>query len=176
GVRWPYAAARGRRRTRPGGTGEPARGRPPGPRSGPSGAPGGSGAAAPTGGGGERPTIVPVRKAVARVPPGPRAATTAHRSPAPQPARSRPASEDPLTEVPEHLLQRSRERRAALGLGGGDAGDAAPAASAAATPATSAAGGAASAAPAVRAPVPVAPGAPPPAPFTPPYVRAAERG
>jgi hypothetical protein len=35
-----------------------------------------------------------------------------------------------VTEVPEHLLQRSRDRRAALGLGGGDAGD-----SSAATPA-----------------------------------------
>lgn len=35
-----------------------------------------------------------------------------------------------MTEVPEHLLQRSRDRRAALGLGGGEAGD-----SAAATPA-----------------------------------------
>ena len=33
-----------------------------------------------------------------------------------------------MTEIPEHLLQRSRERRAALGDGGGDAGDA-PAAS-----------------------------------------------
>jgi mono/diheme cytochrome c family protein len=29
-----------------------------------------------------------------------------------------------LTEVPEHLLRRSKERRAALGLGGGDAGGA----------------------------------------------------
>lgn len=27
-----------------------------------------------------------------------------------------------MTEIPEHLLRRSRERRAALGLGGGDAG------------------------------------------------------
>jgi mono/diheme cytochrome c family protein len=36
-----------------------------------------------------------------------------------------------LTEIPEHLLERSRARRAALGLGGGDAGAApAPAASA----------------------------------------------
>lgn len=55
-----------------------------------------------------------------------------------------------LTEVPDYLLQRSRERRAALGLGGGDAGDGgggavvpaadtAPAAAAAATPAPAAA-------------------------------------
>ncbi len=29
-----------------------------------------------------------------------------------------------MTEVPEHLLKRSRDRRAALGLGGGDGGDA----------------------------------------------------
>ena len=28
-----------------------------------------------------------------------------------------------MTEVPEHLLKRSRDRRAALGLGGGDGGD-----------------------------------------------------
>ena len=48
-----------------------------------------------------------------------------------------------MTEVPEHLLARSRERRAALGLGGGDApaaGEAlAPAASPAGPPATVAA-------------------------------------
>jgi mono/diheme cytochrome c family protein len=29
-----------------------------------------------------------------------------------------------MTEIPEHLLRRSRERRAALGLGGGEGGDA----------------------------------------------------
>jgi len=60
-----------------------------------------------------------------------------------------------VTEVPEHLLQRSRDRRAALGLGGDDAGD-----SAAATPAAestsaavepSAAAAPAAAAPAARA-------------------------
>lgn len=61
-----------------------------------------------------------------------------------------------MTEVPEHLLRRSQERRAALGLGGGDApaGDA----PAAATPATT--GGAepaGSAAPAVAAAAPSAP-------------------
>jgi mono/diheme cytochrome c family protein len=77
-----------------------------------------------------------------------------------------------LTEVPDHLLQRSRDRRAALGLGGDDSGgDAAPAASApSATPATT--GGAAPARPAAAAPVPAAPK--PPA-FIPPYVRASER-
>lgn len=59
-----------------------------------------------------------------------------------------------MTEVPEHLLRRSRERRAALGLGGGEGGESAPAA-ADATPATTSAAtpapAAASAAPAVPA-------------------------
>jgi mono/diheme cytochrome c family protein len=77
-----------------------------------------------------------------------------------------------LTEVPDHLLKRSRDRRAALGLGGGgdEGGEAAPAAAAAATPATT------GAAPvAARAAVPVEPAAPKPPPFVPPYVRASER-
>jgi mono/diheme cytochrome c family protein len=69
-----------------------------------------------------------------------------------------------LTEVPEHLLQRSRERRAALGLGGGEEGGApaaaaAPAAAPAAdTPAEdpgSVVPAAAAAAPAVAEPLPV---------------------
>ena len=57
-----------------------------------------------------------------------------------------------MTEVPEHLLQRSRERRAALGLPGGEGGDA-PAAAAASPATTDAAAtpAAASAAPAVPA-------------------------
>lgn len=77
-----------------------------------------------------------------------------------------------MTEVPEHLLQRSRDRRAALGLGGGDAGgDAAPASAPSAAPATTAAA-ATPAKAAAAAPVPAAPK--PPA-FVPPYVRAAER-
>ena len=43
-----------------------------------------------------------------------------------------------VTEIPEHLLKRSRERRAAIGKGDGDGGDdAAPASSS--TPATTAA-------------------------------------
>jgi mono/diheme cytochrome c family protein len=59
------------------------------------------------------------------------------------------SAEAALTEIPEHLLKRSRERRAALGLGGDDAPEGAPAdagsgasseapvpAAAAATPAT----------------------------------------
>jgi hypothetical protein len=75
-----------------------------------------------------------------------------------------------LTEVPEHLLKRSRDRRAALGLGGGDAGgDAAPAAEAAAasTAVTPAAAAAPATAPVVEAK------APEPPPFIPPYVEAA---
>jgi hypothetical protein len=79
-----------------------------------------------------------------------------------------------LTEIPEHLLKRSRERRAALGLGGGDAGagggdDAAPAATpAASTPATTSAAAPAPAAPA--APVEAKPEPPKPVPA---YVQAA---
>ncbi len=75
-----------------------------------------------------------------------------------------------MTEVPEHLLQRSRERRAALGLGG-DEGGAAPGAE---LP-EAAAGGeveAAAAAPAAppAPPVELGPAAPEPVP---PYVEAA---
>jgi mono/diheme cytochrome c family protein len=76
-----------------------------------------------------------------------------------------------LTEVPEHLLQRSRERRAALGLGGGDAGGATEAAPAA----TSAAVTPAAAATPAKAAAPVVPAAPPKPAFIPPFVRAAER-
>jgi mono/diheme cytochrome c family protein len=88
--------------------------------------------------------------------------------------RDEQPSEEALVEIPEHLLKRSRERRAALGLGG----DAAPAeggaaaetpASAAVTPAASAA----AATPAPAAPVEEAPPAPPkPDPL---YVQAAKR-
>ncbi len=77
-----------------------------------------------------------------------------------------------MTEVPEHLLKRSRDRRAALGLGGGDGGDAggggdAPAA--ASDAGTSVEPAAAAARPAAVAPVeePVAPPKPVPS-----YVRA----
>lgn len=65
-----------------------------------------------------------------------------------------------MTEIPEHLLKRSRERRAALGLGGDDAGAAAPAAPAPSGSAPAVPTAAASA-PAARAAVP-APAAPPP--------------
>jgi mono/diheme cytochrome c family protein len=78
-----------------------------------------------------------------------------------------------VTEVPEHLLQRSRDRRAALGLGGGGEG-AAPAASSASedagTDVEASAGAPAPAAPAAAAPAEVE--AKPPEPV-PPYVEAA---
>lgn len=78
-----------------------------------------------------------------------------------------------MTEIPEHLLKRSRERRAALGLGGGGADDApAPSggdAPAAAVPATAAA----TPAPAPATPAP-APEPEPPRP-DPPYIRAAKQ-
>ncbi len=79
-----------------------------------------------------------------------------------------------MTEVPEHLLQRSRDRRNALGLGGGDAGgDAAPASPAAS--ASTEVATAATAAPA-KASAKVAVEAAPKAPaFIPPYVEASER-
>lgn len=66
-----------------------------------------------------------------------------------------------MTEIPEHLLKRSRERRAALGLGGDDAdtGDATAGSSGDATPATTE-----SAAPAAAAPSGPAPRGPAPEP------------
>jgi hypothetical protein len=84
-----------------------------------------------------------------------------------------------MTEIPEHLLKRSRDRRAALGLGGGEAqpsGEGAAEAAPAATPATAAAtpAAAAPAAPAGRRAGPAPVEAPPPKP-DPPYVAAAKR-
>jgi mono/diheme cytochrome c family protein len=81
-----------------------------------------------------------------------------------------------VTEVPEHLLNRSRDRRAALGLGGGDGGDGGDATPAAAAPADEPAPGAgvapaaatAAAKPAAAVPAEVEPPAP-----VPPYVQAA---
>ncbi|MGI9624949.1 MAG: c-type cytochrome, partial [Acidimicrobiales bacterium] len=76
-----------------------------------------------------------------------------------------------MTEVPEYLLERSRERRAALGLGGGDEG------AAAAVPATTES--AAEVAPAAESAAPVPAPAPeieqvePPKPIA-PWVEAAE--
>jgi mono/diheme cytochrome c family protein len=81
-----------------------------------------------------------------------------------------------LTEVPEHLLRRSRERREALGLSSGDAGGSAPAgAEPAAASAAEAEAAPAAAAAAVEpaAPVEPEPVAPPPPP--PPYIEAAQR-
>jgi len=81
-----------------------------------------------------------------------------------------------MTEIPEHLLKRSRDRRAALGLGGGDTGGDASSGdqpAAAATPATTeAAAPAAPAGPAPRKAAAAAAPAPPPKP-DPPYVAAA---
>jgi mono/diheme cytochrome c family protein len=79
-----------------------------------------------------------------------------------------------VTEVPEHLLRRSQERRAAMGMGpepgdaGAGAGAAAPAESAASSTEVEAAAPAAA-----PAPVAAAPDVPPPPP--PPYIQAAER-
>jgi mono/diheme cytochrome c family protein len=74
-----------------------------------------------------------------------------------------------VTDIPEHLLARSRERRAALGLGGDDAGGAAP------TPAAGAAAGGPSTAPAVPAAAAVAvPEVVEPPRPDPPYVVAAK--
>jgi hypothetical protein len=84
-----------------------------------------------------------------------------------------------VTEIPEHLLKRSRERRSAIGQGD-DAGDSAttpattsttaPATTAAATPATTAA----ASAPAARSAAP-APAVAPPAKPDPVYVAAAKQ-
>ena len=54
-----------------------------------------------------------------------------------------------MTEIPEHLLRRSRERREALGLGGGEGGEGAAPAAAPAPAAVAAGPAAGSAAPAV---------------------------
>lgn len=74
-----------------------------------------------------------------------------------------------MTEIPEHLLKRSRERRAALGLGGDDA-EATPAPAESATPATTASAAPAAAAPATpagRAAAPAPPAPPKPKPDSP---------
>jgi mono/diheme cytochrome c family protein len=79
-----------------------------------------------------------------------------------------------VTEVPDHLLQRSRDRRAALGLGGGGSGEgaSAPTPAPTSTPAETASDAevpAAAARPAAAAPAEVEAKAPEPAP---PYVEA----
>jgi mono/diheme cytochrome c family protein len=82
-----------------------------------------------------------------------------------------------VTEIPEHLLKRSKERRAALGLGGDDAAGSTEAATPAKTPAVPAATSApeASGAPARRAAAssPAAP--PPPKPVHPTVIAATRR-
>lgn len=68
-----------------------------------------------------------------------------------------------MTEVPEHLLRRSRERREALGLAGGSKGEEAPpekAEASAAPPATTAPAPAGEAAAPAKAPAPKAAAAP----------------
>jgi mono/diheme cytochrome c family protein len=79
-----------------------------------------------------------------------------------------------VTEVPEHLLKRSRDRRAALGLGGGGGGEAeggtAAPADAGGSEVEPAVGATAAAAPAAAAPAEVEAKAPEPVP---PYVEAA---
>ncbi len=77
-----------------------------------------------------------------------------------------------MTEVPEHLLRRSRERREALGLSTPSAtGDAEP--SAAVEPAGEAAAAPAPAAPAATPAVPAEPAPPPPPVPVPPHIQAA---
>jgi mono/diheme cytochrome c family protein len=77
-----------------------------------------------------------------------------------------------LTEIPEHLLARSRERRAALGLGGGDQGGADAAAPSQPTQSSAPAAAKPAQAPAAAAPA-APPAPPPPPPPPPPYVVAA---
>ena len=75
-----------------------------------------------------------------------------------------------MTEIPEHLLKRSKERRAAMGLPGGE-GDAAASAPSESTPTP-----AAETAPvAARAAMPAVAAPPPPPKPVPPYVAAAEQ-
>ncbi len=81
-----------------------------------------------------------------------------------------------VTEIPEHLLKRSRERRSAIGQGG-DAetpAETAPAKAASSAPATTAAAAPAATGPAPRTGAPAAPPAPPVKP-DPPYVVAAKQ-
>ena len=85
-----------------------------------------------------------------------------------------------MTEIPEHLLKRSRERRSAIGQGGDAAADAPSDAAAASnvpattTPAAAPAAAPAASGPPARTPAP-APAAPPPPKPEPVYVQAAKR-
>ncbi|CAN5682996.1 hypothetical protein BH20ACT2_BH20ACT2_09100 [soil metagenome] len=82
-----------------------------------------------------------------------------------------------MTEIPEHLLKRSRERRAALGLGGddADAGDGAAEQTSAATADEAAPAAAATPARPEPAAAPAVPEPPPPPEPLPPHVEAAVR-
>lgn len=80
-----------------------------------------------------------------------------------------------MTEIPDHLLQRSRDRRAALGLGGGDGPPAEGGGEAPAPAAEAASTEVAPAAPTPAAASAPAPAPPPPPPPPPPFVVAAER-
>ncbi|MBI2710450.1 MAG: c-type cytochrome [Actinobacteria bacterium] len=83
-----------------------------------------------------------------------------------------------MTEIPEHLLKRSKARRAAMGLPGGegdDGGDAAASGTGAAPAAAAAAPPAAKAPARAEQAQPVAPAAPPPPKPVPAYVAAAQR-
>jgi mono/diheme cytochrome c family protein len=94
-------------------------------------------------------------------------------------SRRRPSIISEVTEIPEHLLKRSRERRSAIGQGG-DAADApSDAAASSNAPATTPATTAPAAAPAASGPpartAAPAPAAPPPPKPDPVYVQAAKR-
>lgn len=80
-----------------------------------------------------------------------------------------------MTEIPEHLLKRSKARRAALGLPGGEGGDGGDAGSDAPAAAAEAAPGAEVAKPETAAPAKVEDKPPPPPKPVPAYIRAAER-
>jgi mono/diheme cytochrome c family protein len=80
-------------------------------------------------------------------------------------------AEAALVEIPEHLLKRSQERRAALGLGGGEATPEAGASESAATP-VAAAPSAPAPAPKAPPPEPKAPEPPKPDPL---YIQAAKQ-
>jgi mono/diheme cytochrome c family protein len=94
-------------------------------------------------------------------------------------SRRRPSIISEVTEIPEHLLKRSRERRSAIGQGGDAAADAPADAAGANAPATTPATTTPAVAPAAsgppaRTPAP-APAAPPPPKPEPVYVQAAKQ-
>ncbi len=127
--------------------------------------------------GARKTTAVPVHVSVrvsvplrTQLPPNVTADSSPKTFPPPWPA------EGAVTEIPEHLLKRSRERRAALGLSSDEGGGDAPATPAAAAPAASAAVEPAGASTPAVPPPPAPPAvvAPPPPP-PPEYVQAAMR-